>query len=282
MSVIAFPTGAQAPNRLKCSACGIEVDAGCDCGAPYVPAAKRVADYDKANPGQSTRQAAADLGISNKTVSKARQAVTEVTPGATVAGRDGKNYPAKKSKTKEEVEIIERDRQTCIALYQKVKDADREKAQWLAEHPHAAAKVPVEPDLTVEEMAVAIKKFGTKKLIDALDLAPKENAELSRHFRRQHGHNKEMTNALRAGVGTNKPAANQAAITKIMMEMNRLDLDCNDISVVVRKPQPDDETEEPEFLETSSRLIPAGNVVDPAASAEKRKQDNAATDQVPA
>jgi hypothetical protein len=132
---VTFQDRAQAPNRLKCSTCGIEVDAGCDCGAPYVPAAKRVPEYDKAKPGRSTRAAAADLGISNKTVSKARQAVTEVTPGATITGRDGKNYPAKKSKTKEEVEIIERDRKACIALHGKVKDAEREQAQWLADHP---------------------------------------------------------------------------------------------------------------------------------------------------
>jgi hypothetical protein len=55
---------------------------------------ERVAEYDKANPGRSTRQAAADLGVSNKTVSLAR-GVTQVTPD-TVTGRDGKTYPAKR------------------------------------------------------------------------------------------------------------------------------------------------------------------------------------------
>ena len=80
--------------RLQCSACGTEANASCDCGKPYVPAAQRVAEYDKANPGQSTRQAAADLGISNKSVSVAR-GVTRVTPD-TVTGRDGKTYPARK------------------------------------------------------------------------------------------------------------------------------------------------------------------------------------------
>jgi hypothetical protein len=60
------------------------------------PAASRVARYDKANPGKSTRQVAADLGVSNKTVSQARQAVDPVTPDATVTGRDGKTYPRKR------------------------------------------------------------------------------------------------------------------------------------------------------------------------------------------
>jgi hypothetical protein len=60
----------------------------------YRPVHERVAEYDKANPGTSTRQAAGDLGISNKSVSVAR-GVTGVTPD-TITGRDGKEYPAKK------------------------------------------------------------------------------------------------------------------------------------------------------------------------------------------
>ena len=81
--------------RLQCTKCGAEANASCNCGEPYVPAALRVAEYDKANPGKSTREAAADLGISNKTVSKAR-GVTGVTP-ETVTGRDGKEYPARRA-----------------------------------------------------------------------------------------------------------------------------------------------------------------------------------------
>jgi hypothetical protein len=80
--------------RLQCTKCGAEANATCNCGEAYLPAAMRVAEYDKANPGKSTREAAADLGISNKTVSKAR-GVTGVTP-ETVTGRDGKTYKAKR------------------------------------------------------------------------------------------------------------------------------------------------------------------------------------------
>lgn len=81
--------------RLECSHCGAEGRASCNCGAAYVPAKQRIAEYDKRNPGQSTRTAAADLGVSNKTVSQARNSVvTGVTP-ETVTGRDGKTYPAK-------------------------------------------------------------------------------------------------------------------------------------------------------------------------------------------
>lgn len=80
---------------LVCSACGAHGEGTCACGAPYVLAKQRVAEYDKTTPGRSTRQAAADLGVSNKTVSKARARVTPVTPQVT--GRDGKKYPAKRS-----------------------------------------------------------------------------------------------------------------------------------------------------------------------------------------
>jgi hypothetical protein len=90
--------------RLQCSACGAEANASCNCGKPYVPAAVRVREYDEKNPSKSTRQAAADLGMSQSRVQQSRKSaeqgyspagVTQVTP-ETVTGRDGKQYPAKR------------------------------------------------------------------------------------------------------------------------------------------------------------------------------------------
>ena len=78
--------------RLACSACGAEANASCSCGKPYVPAAQRVAEYDRTNPGQSTRKAAADLGVSKSEVSRSRQGVPRGT-GEAITGRDGKIYP---------------------------------------------------------------------------------------------------------------------------------------------------------------------------------------------
>ena len=90
-------------SRFICSACGSSRD--CDCNAP---ALERVVAYDKANPGKSTRQAAADLGVSKSEVNRARRSpvpdgtpVTKVTP-ATVTGRDGKTYPARQQPKAEE------------------------------------------------------------------------------------------------------------------------------------------------------------------------------------
>jgi hypothetical protein len=83
--------------RLQCSACGAEANASCNCGVHYVPVQQRVAEYDAASPGRSTRQAAADLGVSHESVRTARSGsgVNHLTP-ETVTGRDGKNYPAVK------------------------------------------------------------------------------------------------------------------------------------------------------------------------------------------
>ncbi|MFY9900073.1 MAG: hypothetical protein WAK67_20095 [Xanthobacteraceae bacterium] len=82
--------------QLRCEKCGRETAAACDCCVPYMPVTQRVAEYDEANPGKSTRQAAADLGVSKSAVSEARSSgVHERTP-ETVTGRDGKDYPATK------------------------------------------------------------------------------------------------------------------------------------------------------------------------------------------
>jgi hypothetical protein len=61
MSIVLMATGA----------CG--VDAGCNCGAAVVSKSQRIAAYDAANPGKSTRQVAEALGVGNKTVHRARQ-----------------------------------------------------------------------------------------------------------------------------------------------------------------------------------------------------------------
>jgi len=75
--------------RLACSACGAGVDAACGCGAAYVPAGERAAKAVKDNPGKSDRAIAAELGVSNKTVSRARATVSCDTV-AKRTGRDGK------------------------------------------------------------------------------------------------------------------------------------------------------------------------------------------------
>jgi hypothetical protein len=83
----------QRQSEFICSGCGAARD--CNCNAP---ALKRVAEYDKANPGRSTRQAAEDLGINQSTVARARQsgdASASSESSETVTGSDGKRYAAR-------------------------------------------------------------------------------------------------------------------------------------------------------------------------------------------
>lgn len=82
---------------MVCTGCGAEANASCNCGKPYVPAKERVKEYDNANPGRSTRQAAADLGVSRETVRKTRAGDNHLSP-ETVTGADGKIYPARLSR----------------------------------------------------------------------------------------------------------------------------------------------------------------------------------------
>jgi hypothetical protein len=79
--------------QLQCTGCGAETHAACSCGKPYVPAAQRVAEYDKANPGQSARRVAAETRADRETVTRVR-ARGGMPPPKTVTGRDGKEYPA--------------------------------------------------------------------------------------------------------------------------------------------------------------------------------------------
>lgn len=92
------------PAELACSACGSIAEASCDCGVPYVPAGQRAIEAIRANPQKSDRAIAAELGIGNKTVSRARNAlVSDDTPDERV-GRDGKSYPVRPRIVREIVE----------------------------------------------------------------------------------------------------------------------------------------------------------------------------------
>jgi hypothetical protein len=77
--------------RLKCSGCGAEVNAGCDCGKPYAPAGEIAEKAVKAKPEMSDRAIAKEIGVSTPTVSRARarSTVTNVTV-AKRTGIDGK------------------------------------------------------------------------------------------------------------------------------------------------------------------------------------------------
>lgn len=98
--------------RLACTQCGAEANASCNCGKPYLPAAQRIKEYDKANPGKSTRAAAADLGISQPMVVKARNSDDNQLSPANVIGLDGKEYRAKKNQKQKTAPVTEEEMPT--------------------------------------------------------------------------------------------------------------------------------------------------------------------------
>lgn len=81
----------KATSRMQCSGCGASADVSCNCGVPYIPATARAAKAIAKNPNKSDRAIAADLGIGNATVSRARRksTVSRDTVKKRV-GRDGK------------------------------------------------------------------------------------------------------------------------------------------------------------------------------------------------
>jgi hypothetical protein len=98
MSNILRPAFVKSIQRLQCTKCGAEANASCNCGANYKPVQERVREYDEANPGKSTRAAAADLGVSQSAVQKARKSGEHQCSPDIVSGRDGKTYPASRDK----------------------------------------------------------------------------------------------------------------------------------------------------------------------------------------
>lgn len=87
--------------QLRCSKCGVTTDAACDCGVGYVPAHEFAAKALEANPEMSemSDNAIAEvIGVDHKTVGKARKSVRGNSLTAKRTGRDGKKYPATRSK----------------------------------------------------------------------------------------------------------------------------------------------------------------------------------------
>jgi hypothetical protein len=91
--------------------------------APYTPEKTRTEIIERAKAGESV------------SVADVKDAIADAKGRKQPARKKAAAKPAVAS----DADQVERDRKACVALYQKVKDADREKAQWLADHPHAAA-----------------------------------------------------------------------------------------------------------------------------------------------
>jgi hypothetical protein len=105
-----------AAQRMRCTGCGAETNAVCTCGMNYEPVAERVAEYDAAHPGKSSRDAGTALGVSHTTVQEARRSGGNWFPPDTVTGRDGKQYPARQRQAAPEEPRYVPDRQADSTL----------------------------------------------------------------------------------------------------------------------------------------------------------------------
>jgi hypothetical protein len=76
--------------RLVCSDCGAPGEGSCHCGAPYIPPGQRAAEAVKANPGKSDRAIAAEIGVSDRTVNRARTSTATHDAVGPRMGADGK------------------------------------------------------------------------------------------------------------------------------------------------------------------------------------------------
>jgi hypothetical protein len=122
----------------KCSSCGASARAGCNCGVPYVPAGDRAAAAVAANPKKSDRAIAAEIGVGNATVSRARRKAT-VSCDTVVekrTGKDGKarKQPSKKTERKPEPQAMN---DAEAAAYMKALPEWQAaiQAAWLLDHP---------------------------------------------------------------------------------------------------------------------------------------------------
>jgi hypothetical protein len=227
-----------------------------------------IAKQLKREPEASNNSIGKRLAVDDKTVASVRAELegrSEIPNVKTRKDTKGRKQPAKKrSPVAGSQAVVKAEEAQSPIATEDLQDSAEEMRAKPADQP--GVNQPVEmanDDLSVEELAVALKKIAGKKLTAALDLVPEMKEVVIKYALRQYERpqiNRDMTNALRAGLGTRNPSANQTAIIKITMEMERLGLDRNDVSIVVRKPQAEfDETAPHDCGQGESRLIPAGN-----------------------
>jgi len=84
---------------LECSACGAKANAECACGVEYVPAGTRAAAAIAKNPEKSDRAIAAEIGVSDRTINRARKTTaTDVAVGTKRTGKDGRTRQVPQTK----------------------------------------------------------------------------------------------------------------------------------------------------------------------------------------
>jgi hypothetical protein len=84
--------------KLRCTSCGVTTDAACNCGTgyEYIAPRKLAEKAIKDNPRLSDREIAKKIGVSDRTINRARMAVATNVAIDRRTGKDGKSYKAHK------------------------------------------------------------------------------------------------------------------------------------------------------------------------------------------
>jgi hypothetical protein len=125
------------PERLKlaCSECGCTIEAGCDCGAPYLPAGARAEVAVARHPEQSDRAIAERIGISAMTVGAARKksTVRNLTVEKRI-GLDGKARKLPKPRVRKEDDRDQFNRLFISSFLEFWTDMHSNMHDWLSTH----------------------------------------------------------------------------------------------------------------------------------------------------
>jgi hypothetical protein len=176
----------QRVNRaLSCSACGAAGYAACDCGAPYLPAAARAAKAIAETPNKSDRAIAAEIGVSDKTVGKARRATAESSAVEARVGLDGKARKQPKGWSRERYKAHRaRKRDPSVEVRGEVTESDGSRPKVAAEEISRFAYKLIQIDIGLaRELEHILQAGGATRLMFDLDTgieieesAPAENA----------------------------------------------------------------------------------------------------------
>jgi hypothetical protein len=102
--VVALKTEKASRRALICSKCGATAEAACDCGASYERPSERAARAIANSADKSDRAIAADIGVNQSTVTRARRASTDAK--AAVEKRVGRDGRARKLPTRKPAPVI--------------------------------------------------------------------------------------------------------------------------------------------------------------------------------
>jgi transcriptional regulator with XRE-family HTH domain len=209
-------------SKLRCSACGAAGEGSCNCGAPYVSARTLATEAVNANPQKSDRAIASEIGISWRTVGRARKRTGSNDPVEKRVGRDGiaRKMPEKKPTKAQETIAALKDsglsaREIAAEAGVSPRYVDLVKQRERGPEPEAAVTREMLPMSAQEKFDAALRQY--KRKLD-LEFEARVLAECQKRIEDTilPQYNKEMDEA-RAIIKTRKGVMSRAAYKKLLV-----------------------------------------------------------------